>query len=336
MIAITGGGTGGHLKIAKVIKNSFNKKGIKPIYIGSVNGADREWFEEDDGFLEKYFLDSGGVVNQKGLKKLTSFSHIIKLSLNAREILKKHQIKAVFSVGGYSAAPASFAALFTRTPLFIHEQNAHIGSLNKILKPFSKRFFNTFLYNDPYPVEDVFFENSRIRKEIKTIIFLGGSQGAVAINNFAMKVAKQLTQRGIKIIHQCGKKDFKRVKEFYDKEKIDAEIFDFYPNLWEKISKADFAISRAGASTLFELAANQIPTLFIPYPYAAQDHQYHNAKFVIDKAGGLLKRENQLNKNAIDEIFNLNLSEISRKLAELNRPKGDEYIRDEILKSLVD
>ncbi|WP_457562259.1 glycosyltransferase, partial [Caminibacter pacificus] len=129
---ITGGGTGGHLKIAKVIKEELNKKGIKPVYVGSTKGADKEWFAQDEGFSEKYFLDSSGVVNKKGLGKINSLSNIIKLSFEAKKIIKKHNVKAVFSVGGYSAAPASFGAIFSNTPLFIHEQNAHIGSLNKI------------------------------------------------------------------------------------------------------------------------------------------------------------------------------------------------------------
>lgn len=160
-IAITGGGTGGHLKIAKVIKGELNKREIKPIYIGSTSGADKEWFEKDNGFSKKYFLTSSGVVNKKGLNKINSLINIFKLSLQAKKILKENNIKAVFSVGGYSAAPASFASIFSNIPLFIHEQNANIGSLNKLLKPFSKRFFSTFLYNDPYPVEDIFFEKGQ-------------------------------------------------------------------------------------------------------------------------------------------------------------------------------
>ena len=330
-ILITGGGTGGHLKIAKVIKEELNKKGIKPIYVGSTKGADKEWFAQDEGFSEKYFLDSSGVVNKKGLGKINSLSNIIKLSFDAKKIIKKHNVKAVFSVGGYSAAPASFGAIFSNTPLFIHEQNAHIGSLNKILKPFSKKFFNTFLYNDPYPVEDKFFERARIRKELKTIIFLGGSQGAVAINDFAMQIAPLLKQKNIKIIHQSGKRDFERVKNFYEKNSIEADVFDFDKNLIEKIEKADFAISRAGASTLFELAANQIPTLFVPYPYAAGDHQYHNAKFLADKNAALVIRQNELKIEILDKILNLNLEEMSKNLKNVNKKEGAKYIADRIL-----
>jgi len=334
-IVITGGGTGGHLKIAKVIKDELNKRGIYPIYIGSSYGAEIEWFLKDEGFKKRYFLPSKGVVNKKGLNKIFSLTNIFKLSIKAKKILKENNIKAVFSVGGYSAAPASFAAIFTHTPLFIHEQNAHIGSLNKLLKPFSKYFFSTFLNNDPYPVEDIFFETARIRKTIKTIIFLGGSQGAVAINNLAISLASILKEKNIKIIHQTGKRDYERIKNFYKTNNIEADVFDFTPNLAEKIQKADFAISRAGASTLFELVANQIPTIFVPYPYAAGDHQYYNAKFLEEKEAAFVIRENEITKEKILNIlFNANLEKISNNLKNLNQKNAAAYIVDKILKIL--
>jgi len=334
-IAITGGGTGGHLKIAKVIKDELNKRGIKPVYIGSTSGADKAWFENDKGFEKTYFLNSSGVVNKKGLNKIKSLANILKLSLQAGKILKKHNIKAVFSVGGYSAAPASFAAVFSNTPLFIHEQNAHIGSLNRILKPLSKKFFNTFLYGDPYPVENAFFDSARLRNELKTVIFLGGSQGAVAINDLAVKLAPKLKEKNIQIIHQTGKKDFERIKNFYEKENIDADVFDFDKNLVLKISKADFAVSRAGASTLFELAANQIPTLFIPYPYAAGDHQYYNAKFLADRHAGYVIKQNEINADKIlDIILNSDFFQISRNLKHINKKNGAEIIINSVMENI--
>ena len=89
MIAITGGGTGGHLKIAKVIKEELNKRDIKPIYIGSTTGQDKTWFELDKGFSKKYFLNSSGVVNKKGVNKLKSLGNIVQLSFEAKKILKE-------------------------------------------------------------------------------------------------------------------------------------------------------------------------------------------------------------------------------------------------------
>jgi len=334
VIAITGGGTGGHLKIAKIIKDELNKRGIYPIFIGSNSGQDKEWFENDSGFREKYFLNSSGVVNKKGLNKIISLTNIIKLSFEAKKILKKHNIKKVFSVGGFSAAPASFAAIMLRKELFIHEQNATIGSLNKILKPFSKRFFNTFLYNDPYPVEEIFFEKKRIRKEIKTVIFLGGSQGASFINELALNLAKDLNKKGIKIIHQTGKRDYEKVKEFYKKENIKADCFDFSLNLVEKLQKADIAISRAGASTLFELSANQLPAIFIPYPYAACDHQYLNAKFLEKNEASFVIKQKDVSKEKILNYLECDIEKLSKNLAKINNQNGTKYIVDKILKDI--
>ena len=330
-IAITGGGTGGHLKIAKVIKDELNKRGIRPIYIGSTIGQDKEWFLNDNGFSQKYFLSSSGVVNKKGFSKINSLINIVKLSFKARKILKKHNIQKVFSVGGFSAAPASFASILSSIPLYIHEQNAHIGSLNRLLKPFSKKFFNTFLYGDPYPVEDIFFEKARIRKKINTIIFLGGSQGASFINNLALNLAPEFQKKGINIIHQCGKRDYEKVKNFYKKNKIKADFFDFDKNIAFKMTKADIAISRSGASTLFELVANLLPAIYIPYPYAAGDHQYYNAKFLVDKNASFVFRQNEITKEKILDLLDIDLEQYSKNLSYINTQNGTKILTDEIL-----
>ena len=326
MIAITGGGTGGHLAIAKAIKNELSKRGIPTIYIGSTYGQDKDWFENSE--IPTYFLNSSGVVNKRGVKKVASLTNILKLSFEAKKILKEHKIKKVFSVGGFSAAPASFASLLSGIPLYIHEQNANIGTLNRILKPFSKKFFNTFLYNDPYPINEIFFETARLRTEIETIIFLGGSQGAKQINDLAMEVAKELPY---KIIHQTGKRDFERVKKFYQENGIEADVFPFDKKLYKKIEQADLAVSRAGASTLFELSANLLPTIYIPYPYAAGDHQFFNAKFLEEKEAGIVRRN--LNKQEFFEILeNIEIEKISNNLKFLKRG-GAEKIVDKILES---
>ncbi len=335
MIALSGGGTGGHLSIIKALKNALNAKGIQPVYIGSNSGQDRAWFEKEDGFSKKYFLNSQGVVNKKGFKKIASLAQIFKSASTCRAIFKEHNIKSLISVGGYSAAPASFATIASRVDLYIHEQNAAMGRLNKIIKPFAKEFFSS--YDDSskvkdYPIDISFFQNRKNIKELKTIIFLGGSQGSRAINLLAMELAKELNQRGINIIHQTGKNEFEKIKSFYEQNNLKADVFDFSPKLIEKISKADFAISRSGASTLWELCALGIPTLFIPYPYAAGDHQYYNAKNLADKKLALLKREDEIEaKKILQEIESLNLEEISSNLKKEINPDGAMKIIEEII-----
>ncbi len=335
MIALTGGGTGGHLSIIRALKNALNNKGVKPIYIGSNKGQDKNWFEDENGFSQKYFLDSQGVVNKKGFQKLSALAQILKSSSTCRRIFKNNGVKNLISVGGYSAAPASFATIGNNVNLYIHEQNAAIGRLNKILKPFAKEFFSSYDKKSrvkDYPIDLSFFNKRKEITKLQTIIFLGGSQGARAINELAMYLAPQLQKNSIQIIHQTGKNEFTKIDNFYKKNNIKVDVFDFSLNLIDKISRADFAISRSGASTLWELCALGIPTLFIPYPHAANDHQYYNAKTLSDKGIALLKRESEIDtKNILKEIESLDLKSISSRLKNEIKQEGAIKIIESII-----
>lgn len=325
-VAITGGGTGGHLNIAKCLLEAALGLNLECIYIGSQSGQDKKWFENEARFWQKYFLSSSGVVDKKGFQKLRSLYSIFALSLKTRRILKENEIKAVFSVGGYSAAAASFGAILAGVPLFIHEQNSKSGSLNSVLKPFAKGFYSAFEKEfTPYPVNEKFFSTARIRKEFRTLIFLGGSQGANFINELALKLAARLNERGIKIIHQCGSNDLAKCQEFYANLGIKADCFAFSEHLEAKMNEADLAISRAGASTLFELCANALPAVFIPYPYAAKNHQYFNAKFLLDKALCQIFTQDELkhsDETFFKALFTLNLEQISSELQDLIQKDG--------------
>jgi len=332
-VALTGGGTGGHLAIVRCLLESAMKKNITCIYIGSQNGQDRAWFENEERFKEKFFLSSKGVVNQNKLGKISSLFHTLKLSKTCKEIFKEYEVKAVFSVGGYSAAPASFAALFSHLPFFIHEQNSKSGSLNKLLKPFASNFFSAFEKElCPYPVREGFFDTARVRKELKNIIFLGGSQGASFINDLALNLAPKLEEKGIKIIHQCGTKDLQKCKKHYEALNIKADVFDFSLNLEEKMKEADLALARAGASTLFELCANTLPAIFIPYPYAAKNHQYFNAKFLQDKALCQIFTQDEAGTEAVFKaILKINLKDISTRLHGIALKNGSDILLEKAL-----
>ena len=335
MIAITGGGTGGHLVIARAIKEELNKRGLKPIYIGSTAGQDKAWFEADTGFEKTYFLESRGVVNKKGLHKLLALFSIMRSAFTCKTIFKDHKIKYVFSVGGYSAAPASFGALLSGIPLYIHEQNAIQGKLNSLLRPFSKAFFSSYDTQatiTSYPVSEAFFSIRRKRSDLKTIIFLGGSQGATFINHLALKMAKLLHQEGISIIHQTGKKEFEHIKKFYEEEGIQADVFDFSNDIPTKLERADFAISRSGASTLWELCAASVPALFIPYPHAAANHQYFNAKMLADQNLALVLPQSDIAPLALlTQIKSINLVNVSKSLSQMIHEGGAKEIVDFML-----
>lgn len=333
-IVITGGGTGGHLSIAKAIKEELNKRGIKPIFIGSSGGQDREWFENDEGFEACYFFDTISVVDKKYFGKLISLYKILIATLKCRNIFKTHQIDAVFSVGGYSASPASFASVLFRKEFFIHEQNAVFGKLHRILSKKAKIIFSSYLESSPvknYPLREEFFKDARLREEIKVIIFLGGSQGARAINKFAMDASVILREKGIKIIHQCGKADEQMLKEFYEKNQIKVDLFPFSLNLNDKIKEADFAICRGGAGTLWELCAAKVPALYIPYPHAAGDHQFFNADFLAKRGLSFVKREFDLKIDDLEKVFSCDLKIMSEGLGELIEQNGAKDIVDYLI-----
>jgi len=325
-VVITGGGTGGHLKVADAFIEEFHNRGVNVIFIGSSNGQDKDWFENDKRLKKAYFLDTRGVVNKNFAGKISSLLNILSKTNYCLKLFSQYNVKTVISVGGYSAAAATFAGIAKiGCKLYLHEQNSRMGKLNEITSKFATEVFSSFDENSlikDYPVSKEFFENARIRENLKTVAFFGGSQGAVAINDFALKVAPRLNEMGIKIIHQTGKKDFQRVQDEYLRLNIDADVFDFTKDIPSKMQKADFAVSRAGASTLWEMCANSLPALFVPYKYAASDHQYYNAKDLADKDMAFLCREDDLNEDMFFEAINSDINSISKKLIKSINPNA--------------
>jgi UDP-N-acetylglucosamine--N-acetylmuramyl-(pentapeptide) pyrophosphoryl-undecaprenol N-acetylglucosamine transferase len=336
-VVVTGGGTGGHLKVADAFIEEFHNRGISVIFIGSSNGQDKAWFENDRRLKKAIFLDTRGVVNKSSFGKVLSLLNIFSKTLYCLNIYSKFNVKTVVSVGGFSAAAATFASILKFCcKLYIHEQNSKMGKLNEITSKFATEVFSSFDENSlvrDYPVAKEFFNSARVRDKIKTIAFFGGSQGAICINDFALKVAPRLNEMGIKIIHQTGKNDFERVNAEYKKLNIRADVFDFTKDIPSKMASADFAVSRAGASTLWELCANSLPTFFIPYKHAAGDHQYYNAKVLFDKGLCFLKREEELNEEDFFKAVNSDIHKISIELISSINPNAISLIINIILEN---
>ncbi|MDD5716540.1 MAG: UDP-N-acetylglucosamine--N-acetylmuramyl-(pentapeptide) pyrophosphoryl-undecaprenol N-acetylglucosamine transferase [Sulfuricurvum sp.] len=332
-IIFTGGGTGGHLVIALSLAEAAKERGHRVMFIGSTSGQDRQWFSESTVFEETHFLETTGVVNKKGLGKFGALWKIFKALIASRGLIGDFQADAVVSVGGFSAAPAALASLTTSIPLYIHEQNAVTGTLNRLLRSHAKGFFSSYESGEnhcDYPVNSGYFENARIRHSVQTVIFLGGSQGAKYINDLALEIAPWLREKGIHIIHQCGLKEEERVKAAYRERGIDAEVYGFTTEIGELCRRSDFAVSRSGASTLWELCAAQIPTFFIPYPHAAADHQFHNAQYVLQHDCGWCERQGEGVLEKLKTAITSDITPKSERLAELIRPLGAKHIIEKI------
>ncbi len=333
-IAVTGGGTGGHLSIAKVFIDYFSSLKYKVIYIGSTKGADKSWFESYDNITKAYFLGTTTVVDKNIYNKIKAMINIFKQTIKAAKILKKHNISKTISVGGFSASAVSFATILSRKQLYIHEQNSVMGRLNKVCKPFADEVFGSYdnaTYKVDYPVDEIYFKHQRVRKDIKHIIFLGGSQGSVAINNFAISIAAMLHKKNITISHQTGKKHISKVLQQYDKLGLSVDCFDFSDKLFDKLHKSDMAVCRAGAGTVWELCAMGLAAIFVPYPYAAQNHQWSNAKFLKEKKACDIIDEKNLNSQIVqDFIENFNEKQSSLMIQQI-LPNGIENMTKRIL-----
>lgn len=332
-LVFTGGGTGGHLVIALSLAQEAKARGHKVLFIGSTSGQDRQWFGNNTVFEETYFLETTGVVNKKGLGKMGALWKILKAVVESRQIIRASSADAIVSVGGFSAAPAAIAAITMQRPLYIHEQNAVTGKLNRLLRPYAKGFYSSYEEGKShcdYPVSEGYFSNARTRNKVKTVIFLGGSQGAKFINDLALEIAPWLNGRGISILHQCGASEEERVKHAYKKLGIEAEVYGFTTQIAQLIERSDFAISRSGASTLWELCAARVPAFYIPYPSAAADHQYHNARYVIDHNAGWCERQREGMADKLKEAMLSDIRVKSEALGKLILPEGAAKIIEKI------
>ena len=335
MVALTGGGTGGHLRIVELIKGELNRRGIEPVFIGSTAGRDREWIK-GEGWKSCHFLESSGVANRRGVAKLGVLAKIGKESFKAVEIFRREGVERVVSVGGYSSAPATIGAIITGRPLYLHEQNSIPGLVTRMARPFARRLFNSFFGSDGYPVDPNFYRTARRRERMEKVIFLGGSQGARGINRLAVELAPQLLEREVEVIHQTGARNWEEVRGEYRKRGLEGKVhlFPFSDRLYQLVGEADLAISRAGASTLFELVSNGLPAVFIPYPYAAGDHQFFNALYLKQRGLGEVVREPEATPAKVLELMDRlvrHLPQISEELLKLNPPDSLSKIVDAIL-----
>jgi UDP-N-acetylglucosamine--N-acetylmuramyl-(pentapeptide) pyrophosphoryl-undecaprenol N-acetylglucosamine transferase len=198
-------------------------------------------------------------------------------------------------VGGYSSGPVVMAAALRRIPTLVLEQNAVPGLTNRLLAPWvraaavtyeqTQSFFRGKAFVTGNPVRAEFFQTSNDERRTtngRTLLVLGGSQGAHAINVAMMAAAAPLMQRvhGLSLVHQTGERDLAEVRSVYQRAGVTARVEPFLSAVAREMAEADVVISRAGATTLAELAAAGRAALLIPFPGASDDHQRRNAELL--------------------------------------------------------
>ncbi len=299
-LIIAGGGSGGHFFPAQAVMDEIikRKEGIVYMYVGSDSGIESRKWTLPPG--NRRLLSVKGFKNKTAGEKLSSAFLLLESMVESKKIIREFMPDAVLGVGGYASFPIVMTAILMRIPAAIHEQNSVPGLANKILARFVKEIFISFETSQKYlpagktrltglPVRYAMQKQKSHAAAIKTILILGGSQGAHQINEMMVQGLDGLMdiRDRVRFIHQTGTADRGSVRSAYDRFGFKADVFDFIDDMASVFGQADIAVSRAGASTLFELAAYGIPSILIPYPSAASDHQTLNAREVLFHGGAV-------------------------------------------------
>ncbi len=305
---IAGGGTGGHLFPGIAVANELKKRFENSEVLFVVG---RKRMEAEILSRYGYNVESISVEGLKGRgwkKGLAVMSKLPFSFFQSISILKRFAPTFVLGVGGYSSGPFCLAAKFKRIPTAIHEQNSYPGLTNRLLSGFMDQTFISFeesrkhlkgksLFLTGNPVREELFSNSEIKQKGGfTVLVVGGSQGAMAINKAICEAMGYLhtEKKYPEIIHQTGKADYDRTNEDYKNRRIKVELEPFFQDMNTAYKRADLVVSRAGATTIFELAALGKPSILIPYPHAANQHQEINARSLVKTGGAEMVLQSEL------------------------------------------
>lgn len=327
-LLIAASGTGGHLFPAIATAEQLTQQ---------CPSCTIEWLGVPDRLEtqlvpDKYPLHTvrmGGVQGGLGLSTLKLAARFAKSTVQVRRLLKSGGFQGIFTTGGYISAPAILAARSLGLPAIMHESNALPGKVTRWLSPFCTQValgFSDAVQHLPKaktavvgtPVRSQFLEATKtgltdmdIPPDVPVIAVLGGSQGAVAVNRLVREAAPAWLSAGAWIVHLTGTND------------PDADSFThphyihrpFYNNIAALFERANLAISRAGAGTLIELAITGTPSILIPYPFAAEDHQTYNAKAFSQAGAAQLHQQSTLSTQKLQQL----VSELLASPAQLSQ-----------------
>lgn len=334
-LIIAGGGTGGHLFPGIAVAEEFLARGPENqvLFVGTSRGIEARMLPKLGYPLA--LISASGMKGLGTARKLLSAGRLLYGYAQSRKILKEFRPDLVLGVGGYASAPLLLAARGMGIRRFIHEQNAAPGLTNKILgrfvdgifisMPESAGFFPkkiTIMTGNPIRKEILWGFQERVRSvgDCFSVLVFGGSAGAHRINTALIEALPHLesVKHRLRITHQTGDKDAERVREAYRSRGFQAQVTSFIDNMSAAYGAADLVVCRAGATTIAEVTACGKGCIFIPYPYAADDHQRKNAESLLARGAGFMVLEEDLSGELLAADI-LALMEHPERLAEVER-----------------
>jgi len=361
-IAFAGGGTGGHLFPGIAIAQEFltRNSANNIIFVSTGNSLERSVLAKA-GFELKEITATA--IKGRGLwNQIASISKIPRGTLQSLRILKKFAPNITIGLGSYSAGPVVIGAWFMKIPIVLHEQNILPGITNKILARFANRIYVSFKNTagglDPakvhwtgnpirreiieYHSDEESTSGGKSRSDSFTILIIGGSQGAHSINIAIIDALEHLAQKDrLYFIHQTGQADEQSVREAYQRYQISNTSRAFFDNMAELYRDANLIICRAGATTVAEITAVGKAALFIPYPFAADNHQALNAGNLSNDGAAEMIFEKDLNGKVLSQMIDYYvahpaaLEKMANKAKQFGNPDAAKNIVDDCYRLLA-
>ncbi|TKD66782.1 undecaprenyldiphospho-muramoylpentapeptide beta-N-acetylglucosaminyltransferase [Flavobacterium sp. ASW18X] len=350
---LSGGGTGGHIYPAIAIANELKRRfpDAEFLFVGAKDKMEMEKVPQAGYAIEGLWIS--GLQRKLSLKNVLFPIKLLTSLIKARSILKKFKPDVAIGTGGFASGPLLKMASKSKVPYVLQEQNSFAGVTNKLLakkahkicvaydgmeqffpkrkvvktgNPVRKDLLETTLNSDEVKKEFGFDVN------VPVVLVLGGSLGARRVNQLVEEQLPFFKEKQVQVLWQCGKLYHEEYKKYNEKSVL---VRAFLNEMNKAYAMADFIISRAGAGSVSELCLVGKPTLFIPSPNVAEDHQTKNAQALMQKHAALMLKENEL-KEKFQVVFNemLTSKDLQKQLSEnikaLALPQATEMIVDEI------
>ncbi len=350
-VVVAGGGTGGHLFPGLAVARELVRRhpDARVLFVTDRRGAG-SGILDGSGFPQAS-IRVEGLKGRGLLRGLAVLAMLPAALIHAALILRRFGADAVLGVGGYSAGPVCAAARVLGTPVVIHEQNSLPGLTNRWLSRVAERVLISFDESrEGFPEEKTILTGNPVREEILAagearepldelgILVVGGSQGARAVNTAVVEAVEILANEGrrLRVVHQTGKDDYARVSGAYARIGVEALVLPFIRDMAEAYASADLVVSRAGAGTVAEIAAIGKPSVLVPFPYSANDHQVKNARLLAEAGGAEMLLQAELTGESLADVLRRldtdrsALVEMAARARRMGRPGAARAIVDEL------
>ncbi|MDJ0509735.1 MAG: undecaprenyldiphospho-muramoylpentapeptide beta-N-acetylglucosaminyltransferase [Crocosphaera sp.] len=332
-LLIAASGTGGHVFPALAVAQKLPDEQIQ--WLGTPNRLEQSLVGDQ---YPLHTISVEGFQTRSPLKKLQILWGLVAAIFEVKQLIKKEKIELVFTTGGYIASPTILAARLSGIPAILHESNYIPGKVTKLLSRFCDLVALGFQGTAKYlpqtntnwvstPVRSQFYSpqplDLNIPDNVPLIVVIGGSQGAVSVNKMVRQCVSSWLDIGAYVVHLTGKND-PDADSFKHPQYIS---LPFYDNIAGLLQRANLAVSRAGSGTLTELAITQTPSILIPYPFAAEDHQSFNAKVFVDVGAAYCYQQKELTEEILSQTV-LDLLKNPEKIEKMRQKTAELAVID--------